>query len=189
MPFKTLSVTITGAAPLLMHNGQLADPLNPFARAIKSVSGRRKKTDADIEELGRLEFIGGLWLSGGEPCVPGEVLEAAIVDGARRTREGRTATASVLCPGMYALTYEGPRDPDALWAEERFRLRVPVRVQQAKVVRTRARFAGWSCAAAIEFNEELANGDAVLRWLRTAGEQVGVGDWRPRFGRFAVQAN
>jgi hypothetical protein len=45
--YKLLSLTIVGTAPLLMHNGQTADPLNKYAKMLKSVSGKRKKTEAD----------------------------------------------------------------------------------------------------------------------------------------------
>jgi hypothetical protein len=37
------------------------------------------------------------------------------------------------------------------------------------------------------FNDELVNQSEVLELLRIAGEQVGLGDWRPKFGRFDVE--
>ena len=52
---------LTSVAPLLMHNGQLSDPLNPWAQAIKRITDKRKKTLADLEEVGRLEWYGGLY--------------------------------------------------------------------------------------------------------------------------------
>jgi hypothetical protein len=54
---------------------------------MKRVSGKRAKTDADFEELARLEFLGGLYLHNGEPCLPGEVIEAALVEAAARCGE------------------------------------------------------------------------------------------------------
>lgn len=185
--WKSLNVRLIGSSPLLTHSGALADPLNPFARAIKDVSGRRKKTDADHEELARLEWLGGLYVLGGEPCIPGENLEACIIAGAKKSKDGPQAKAGVICEQSPALQYDGPRDPDSLWADERFRLRVPVRVGQARVMRTRPRFDNWSCSAVIEFNDDFANRDDVLRWLRAAGDVIGLGDWRPKFGRFDVE--
>lgn len=186
--WQTLNVTLSGHA-LLMHNGLLADPLNAFAKAIKDVSGRRNKTDADIEELARLEFLGGLYLHGGEPCIPGEMLEACIVAGAKKSKSGQQAKAGVICDGNFPLLYEGPREPSALWADERFRLRVPARVAQARVMRTRPRFNDWRCEAKVEFSEDICNRADVLLWLRTAGDMIGIGDWRPKFGRFSVDAH
>lgn len=48
---------------MLMHNGQLADPSNEWARAIKEISGKRAKTAADYEEMARLEWLGSLYLN------------------------------------------------------------------------------------------------------------------------------
>jgi hypothetical protein len=41
--YKQLALTIIGTAPLVMHNGQTADPLNKYAKMLKGVSGKRKK--------------------------------------------------------------------------------------------------------------------------------------------------
>ena len=35
---------IEGISPLLMHNEQLADPLNAFAQQVAEISSKRKKT-------------------------------------------------------------------------------------------------------------------------------------------------
>lgn len=186
--WKTLDLTLTGVAPLLMHNGLLADPLNPLAMAIKEVSGRRQKSHADHEELGRLEHLGGLWLDEHScPCIPGEALEACITDGARKSREGKAATAAVLCEGNFAVVHGGPTTPDALWADPAYRLRVPARVGQVRVMRTRPIFRNWAAPVRVALNTDLVNEAQVLKWLRVAGDQVGLGDWRPKFGRFTVE--
>jgi hypothetical protein len=187
--WMTLNVRLIGGAPLLMHNGLLADPLNPFARAIKEVAGRRNKSDADHAELARLEFLGGLWLGEDDaPCLPGEAVEACIRDGARKSREGKAALAALLVEDNLPLIYDGPRKPDDLWIDNSFHSRVPARVGQARVMRTRPIFRTWSAVAPVQFNDDLLNRAQVLKWLRVSGEQVGLGDWRPKFGRFAVEA-
>lgn len=84
-----------------MHSGRLADPLNPIAKAVKKVSSKRMKTDADFAELARLEFLGGLYLHRGEPCIPGEVLEAALIEAARKMRRGQQAKAGVICDDFF----------------------------------------------------------------------------------------
>lgn len=56
---KTLELILTGVAPLLQHNGQTTDPLNPFSRAMSEISSKRKKTEADHRERDRLEFLAG----------------------------------------------------------------------------------------------------------------------------------
>jgi hypothetical protein len=185
--YRTLRFRITGAAPLLMHSGRLADPLDPHAREIAQVAGKKRKTEADHERLAELEFLGSLTLSGGAPCIPAEAIEAALVRAAAQERRGAKAKAGLVVRDDLRLEYEGPREPRALWADPRFRLRAPVRVRADRVMRTRPRFAEWSAELAVEFLPTLLNAGEVRGFLVTAGEQVGVGDWRPRFGRFWVE--
>ena len=51
-----------GGSPLICHNERLADPLDPFTRAISAISKKRSKQEADHLEIGHLECLGGLWL-------------------------------------------------------------------------------------------------------------------------------
>jgi hypothetical protein len=87
--YKLLSLTIVGTAPLVMHNGQTADPLNKYAKMLKAVSSKRKKTEADYEELARIEFFAGLYMDQNEPAIPARLLEAAVVEGARKSKSGK----------------------------------------------------------------------------------------------------
>ena len=185
--YRALRFRITGASALLMHNGLLADPLNPHAKAIAQVAAKRRKTEADYLRLAELEFLGSLYLSGGAPCIPAEMMEAALVRAAAQERRGPKARAGLLVQHDLQLEYEGPRDPHALWADAAFRLRAPVRVGMSKVMRTRPMFRAWAAELAVEFLPGLLNASEVRGFLVAAGEQIGIGDWRPRFGRFWVE--
>lgn len=186
--YQTLSFRIIGVSPLLMHNGQLADPTNRFSRLIGEVAGKRKKTDADHVEMGRREWYGSLYVGAdGAPCIPAEMLEAAMVKGAMKEKRGPQAKAGMIVEDNASLLYDGPRDQKALWEDERFRLRVGVKVGQAKVMRTRPRFDGWSAVVSTKFLPSMLNGREVRGFLVAAGQQIGIGDWRPRFGRFTVE--
>ena len=182
--YETLRFQITGAAPLLMHNGRLVDPLDEHARAMAAVAGKRLKTEADHLRLAELEFLGSLYLSGGAPCIPAEMMEAALVKAAAQMRRASKARAGLVVRADLKLDDEGPRDPRALWADARFRLRAPVRVGASKVMRTRPMFPAWAAELAVDYLPGLLNPGDVRGFLTTAGEQVGIGDWRPRFGRF-----
>lgn len=184
--YQPLSFQITGVSPLLMHNGRLADPLDPLVKDIKKLSSKRPKTEADLERMAKLEFLGSLYLHGGEPCLPGELIEAALIEGAKRKRRGPLAKAGILCDGNIPLQYDGPREPEALWNEDRFRFRTGVRVERLRVMRVRPRFDDWSAAVTIQFMPSLLSEDDVRDIIRTTGEVVGLGDWRPKFGRFTV---
>lgn len=185
--YKTLKFRITGVAPLLMHNGQTADPLNPHSQSIAEITSKRKKTDADHKELSRREFYAGLYLMNGEPCLPAEMIEAVLTKGAMKEKRGPAAKAGIIVENNAKLEYTGPRKPDALWTDEKFRLRVPAKVGTSKVIRTRPRFDEWSAAIVVKYLPSLLNEKDIRSFLVTAGEQIGVGDWRPRFGRFAVE--
>jgi len=66
--------------PLVMHNGRLADQLNPLAKRLKSLAAKRKKSDDDLMEIQRVEWEGGLYYDPKiGPYVPAE---------ARRTAQG-----------------------------------------------------------------------------------------------------
>ena len=187
---KTLNFQIVGVSPLIMHNGRLADPSDSYTRAIKEISGKRKKTDADYEEMARLEFLGGLYLLDNQPCIPSYVFEACLIGksgAARMENMGKKAAAALWVTGDFPLMYDGPKDPHELWDDEQFRMVAPVRVGQARVMRTRAMFKEWSAEISFGFNPDLLNEDMVRTWPEIAGEQVGLMDWRPKFGRFEVK--
>jgi hypothetical protein len=63
MGLKQLEISIRGVSPLLMHNGQTADPLNTFSKQLKAVSGKRKKTEEDYAEMSRIEWHAALYVT------------------------------------------------------------------------------------------------------------------------------
>ena len=186
MAYQELKLKIVGVSPLLMHSGQLADPLNEFTKKMKKVSGKRAKTDADHMELSRLEWHGSLYLKGGAPCIPGWVMEAALVSGARKSKRGKQVEAGLIIPDDHPLGYDGPKDVDKLWADERFQLRAGVKVQRNRVMRTRPMFKGWELEFTVQYDDGLLNKQDVIDIVGVTGEQVGLCDWRPRFGRFRI---
>lgn len=184
--YKTLKFKITGIAALIMHNGQTADPLNQHSQSIAQITSIRKKTEADHREVAKREFFAGFYLSQGEPCLPPEMIEKALIQGAMKAKRGPAAKAAIIVEANTPLLYAGPRKPAELWADEKFQLRVPVKVGTSKVIRTRPRFDDWSAEIEIKFLPSLLNEREIRSFLVAAGEQIGIGDWRPRFGRFAV---
>lgn len=187
MAWQTLQFRLTGDAPLILHNGQTADPLNKYSKMLKAISGKRKKTDSDLEELARLEFLAGLYLGDKGPILPPMVIDACIIDAAKKSRESVLAKSGFFTTGSALLEYEGPRTGQELWADERFRLSVPVRVQQARVVRTRPIFNEWACTAVVQYEDSVVNPAQVDHWFAVAGTLCGLCDWRPRFGRFQAK--
>lgn len=186
MSTQTLRVRLRGDRPLLMHSARLADPLDPIKIELDRLTCKRDKTTADHEQISKVEWHGGLWLQDGKPCIPAEAIESAFVAAARTRRKGPQAKAGFLCSISPFLEYEGPTDLVSLWNDKAFRFRFPVSVNGSKVMRTRARFPVWQVTAEVEFLPSLLNRNDVLEIFEIAGFRQGLGDWRPKFGKFSV---
>lgn len=187
MSWQKMQFRLTGDAPMIQHNGQIADPLSKYSKAIKAISGKRKKTDSDLEEMAKLEFLAGLYMGDNGPVIPAMMVDATIINAAKRNRDGIAAKSGFFTVGNASLEYDGPRTAEELWQDERFRLSVPVRVQQARVIRTRPVFSEWAATVIVQFEDSVVNAATVIGWFNVAGALVGFGDWRPRFGRFQAQ--
>lgn len=184
-----LKVRITGKSPLLLHNGQLADPTNDVVREMKKITSKRNKTDEDHLELNRLEFLGSLYLDAeGHVVIPGEVMESCIKSGAKVSKNGKKVEAGAFV-SEYAipLEYNGPKNPDGLWADKRYVYKAGVKVGTARVIRTRPKFDQWACEFTIEYQSDVLNRDEIIKALEDAGNLKGLCDYRPRHGRFNVE--
>ena len=159
---------ITGVAPLLMNNGQLANPLNEWTKALKKITGKRKMTDTDHEEKSRLEWYGGLYLAQGLPCLPAENWERVLLDAGRKLNLGQQVQAGTYCPDATPLTYDGPTDADALWKDERFRLISPVKIKKNRVMHTRPRFHEWSCIVEYRYDTSMLDIGQIHQMLDIA---------------------
>ena len=183
---KSLRLRITGVVPLIMHNGQMRDPLNPIVKQLKLLTQKRNKTEADFEEISRLEWYGGLYVSNDKLIIPGEAWEGTFKGGARTKKRGKDAVRAILCEDSI-LEYDGPKKIDDLWQDQNFRIVKSVTVQRNSVMRTRPTFKQWSCILTIRFSSDVLNNSDIIEFAKIAGEQVGILDWRPKFGRFTVE--
>jgi hypothetical protein len=189
---KTLKARWTGIRPLIMHNGLMADPTNPFTRAIKAITskGSKKLTDTDYEERDRLEWEAGLYWDDQDGIIqPSDNIERCIQSGAQKSRIGKDVAAAVFCvEPHYKVEFDGPNTKEKLYADPRFTLRKGVKVQQARIIRVRPMIpTGWKITFELEYDDSIINARALEKAMLDAGSLVGLGDWRPRFGRFLVE--
>ncbi|NER82724.1 MAG: hypothetical protein F6K42_24845 [Leptolyngbya sp. SIO1D8] len=155
---------------------------------MKQISSKRAKTDADFEEMSRIEWYASLYADKGRVCLPSEVLEAALICGSRKMKLGKQAQAGLFVQDNAILAFNGDHlSIDELWQRDQNRFTVGVRIQRNKVMRTRFRVDEWKSKIEVCFNDELLNPSQVDEILSVTGMQVGVGDWRPKFGRFSVE--
>lgn len=179
-------ISVIGTQPLLMHNARLADPLDEYAKKLKRVSAKQKKTEDDYQEMARLEFLGGLYYDQElGPFVPGQNFERCIVDAGKKLKLGTKLKSAMIIPGnINPLSYDGPRDLSGLLADENFRHRASAKVGMQRIMRTRPQFRDWACYADGDLDETQMDFDQLNQVVAIAGVVIGMGDWRPRFGRF-----
>lgn len=187
MAWQEVTYRLTGVAPLIVHNGQLANPLNQYSKEMKKISGKRNKTDADHEQMAQLEFQGGLYWSKDGPVLPPDMFDSMVLAAAKKFKEGPLAKAGCFCVNTPAIEYDGPRDRDGLWNDDSFRFVKGVRVGTARVMRTRPWFQEWAVVVRFNVEANTINPVRLDEWLHTAGQIVGLGDWRPQYGRFIVE--
>ena len=175
---------------MLMHNGRLSDPLDEITKELKKLTSKKKKTEDDHADMADVEWRGGLYWDSARKflAIPSGNLLAVVTEGARKQKNGKQAQAAVFeTQEVYPLKYDGPTTIKALMKDPRFRHRSRARVGMAAVMRTRPMIPKWSLPITLDINENLLNLSEVEAALEAAGEQVGLGDWRPRFGRFTVK--
>lgn len=196
MSIQIAQFKLTSEAPLIMHNNQLANPLNKFAKKLKEISSKRKKVEADYEAMANLEFRGGIYMGSNGPVIPGVMVEATCCVAARKTSQGKEVKAAVFTTKDFPLLYDGPKDIESLWATKELAdgdelkhvdQRI-VSVGKSKVVRTRPIFSKWAVNVELHYEDSVVTFKRLTDWLTLAGMQVGMGDNRPRYGRFSVTA-
>ena len=84
------------------------------------------------------------------------------------------------------LEYEGPRTVEALWDKGFYDAR-SVKVSQARLMRYRPIFHRWSLECEVAFDPESIDRAQVIKCLQDGGQYCGIGDYRPKFGRFDVE--
>jgi hypothetical protein len=174
-----------------MHNGLLADQLNPFTQKIKSITskGSKKMTEADYEARDAAEYEGGLyWDDKIGVYIPSDNIERCIQLGAQKSKLGKDVQAACFCQeDMMPVKYDGPREKAKLMESPRFQIRRGVRVMKSRIIRVRPMLpTGWSVEFVLEYDETVINEKSIIKAMIDAGTYVGLGDWRPKFGRFTV---
>jgi hypothetical protein len=180
-------ISFKGTAPLLLHNVRLADPLNEWAKELKALSSKRAKTEEDHMAMARVEFLGGLYIRDDGPYLPSTMLHRVIQDGAKLSKNGKNIERGLIVLDDASLVYKGPRKAEAMFKDKSFVDRRVVSVGQQKVVRTRPCFHDWAVEFEVEVIEDLLDLDILKRVIDDAGRCTGVGDYRPRFGRFQAK--
>lgn len=184
---KVARVVIVGTAPLLQHrfpdDGQIEDSSSPA-----------KLRDKYEDEWKQSAYVG----DDHELVQPAIHIEESLKKAATghkvAGKRGKTFKDAISAGIFVKPEYisHGVRLPTELDRDQTKPLYIdarPVRIQRARVMRLRlALSVGWRLNFEIEFNDQLIDGATLQRVLADAGEQVGIGDYRPRFGRFRIES-
>ena len=187
-----IQVTLVGTSPLLMHHPQMADPAFEINRLIKELTAKRKKTDADQAQIGRLEWFGGIYTmtNGGDKAVvsqPASKVRKCFINTARISKQGKQVERAISFHDLdVPLQYDGPKELEALYEKEQFRSRLSVGVSGRRIMRVRPRFLPWALVLNGTFIEDAGlNFDDLERIVELAGLVEGIGDNRVNgYGRF-----
>lgn len=187
-----ITITLQGTSPLLMHNPRMVDPEYDLNREIKSITGKRKKTDDDLKRIEELEWYGGLYTHAngdGKLVVvqPTAKVRKCLINTAKISKMGKMIERAISFNDLNVpLVYTGPRDIKALFADKTFHSRLSVGVSGKRVMRVRPQFFPWALDVPGIFVEDAGmNIDDLERVVDLAGVVEGIGDNRVNgYGRF-----
>jgi hypothetical protein len=186
---ETISIRLKGATPTIMQCDRLVNPFDPLTRQLKTLTAKRKKTDADIEEIHRIKYAGSLYFDAKiGPYWPGINIDRMVLDAAKLSRRGMDIKrAFMVLDDMVPLIYDGPRTIDKLYADSRFVDIRSVVISGRRVMTCRPIFRDWEVEFEAAFDPDVLNREDVVAFFATAGQFVGLSTFRPRFGRFGIK--
>ena len=186
---RTYKVTLNHITPLLMKSTRGVNPLDPLVKEQKSLTSKKKKTDEDIMRLMEIDFeLGAYYDDEVGFYIPAEMVEACIREGAKANRLGEKSKIAIFVnEERIPLLHHGPTELMEAYKSVDYKDIRIVTVNRAKVTRCRPRFNRWGLEFTVDLDNNIMNEDEFLNALDIAGKQKGLGDYRPRYGRFAVK--
>lgn len=172
----TIEAVIEGTAPFLFHRWD-CDAIEEKAKAAK---GSKAKKSDDVETyVYRTES--------GELAIPGEYFRQAIIHAAKYTQDPRSPRKSAM--DLFKAGIAALDDLCSLGTDQWDYLdRRRVLVQRNGVTRVRpAMKIGWRATAKfLILLPEYIDAHLLHDRLNAAGRLIGIGDFRPTFGRFLI---
>jgi hypothetical protein len=177
---------------MYLIEGQLAG-LAPFLwnRMVDSsvldtgISGIPSTKDGRLEEAEKKVYVG----ADGDLCIPRLTLKRVILDGAR---ESKIKVSKVFLSKLVAGAVFVDSDPSFGVSKRDFIHeavgKIPPRTGKAAIIRRPALDTGWSLSFRLNVLDEFAAipSDQLKAAVALAGVRIGMGSWRPEFGRFMV---
>lgn len=174
-PYSVM-VTVEGSADFLFHRWN-AEAVDEKAKAAKNSKG--KKTD-DVES-----YV--YRTDDGELAIPGEYLRGAIINAAKFRQDPRSPRKSAMDLFKAAIVVTTPLASLGVKKWDYLDKR-RVTIQRNGINRIRpAMKAGWSCTFDLLIMlPEYVDKNMLRETIESAGRLIGIGDFRPTFGRFGI---
>lgn len=177
-PPYIMDIEVVGLCPIIFHRWSCEEVAN---KALAKKGSKEKKTD-NIESFVYRDEDGDI-------CIPGEYLRGAICHAAKFKQDPRSPRksafdlfkASVVPMVELSKINGGTKNWD--FVDQR-----RVVVQRNAITRMRPSFLkGWTCEFQIMVNTpEYIDKHFFMEVLEMSGRLIGIGDFRPTYGRFNV---
>ena len=166
-------VKIKGIAPLLMNRFAMEKP--------EDTKAKRRDEQYDVKE----EAEKALYKDDKIGCyAPSVWIEASLREAGKefKSAKGRGTQKATILSSVFI-------DPEKIPLNKKTYDELDVRpvvIQRNRVVKGRPKFNSWELEFTINFNEDRIKKDTLKQILEEAGVSKGIGDYRPKFGRFEV---
>jgi hypothetical protein len=169
---ETVKVKIEGIAPLLMNRFAVVAPDDEKAK--RRDEGFSVEKDAEK----------ALYKDDGIGCyAPSSWIEASLREAAKEFKgKGRASQKMTILSSVFV-------DPDKIPLNKKTYDEIDVRpvvIQRNRIVKGRPKFNKWELSFTLSYDEKRIKKDTLKQILEEAGATKGIGDYRPKFGRFKV---
>lgn len=184
-------VNLTGTMPLLLHNGRLANPLDPYTRELRALASKRGKTDEDLAAMVQVEARGAAYETPeGYIGLPDANIWRCIQTAAKAYKRGADVSRALIYDPVHVapITF-----PDGRWhtVEEHLSdiTHIDYRnvgVNGRTVMRSRPVITEWQVSCDFELYPDILMAEELTVYVERAGRLEGVGDHRPQYGRYTA---
>lgn len=184
------TIKAVGTKPLLLHNVDLANPRNEYARKMTELRGipSRRRTDDWLDEMEYVSFMGAFYdipdVDG--IGIPAENIRQSLIAAAKINRLGTQAKRAIMVtvPAV-PLIFEGPRKPQELWDAGKFKITRMIRGTGGASPTTYPIFHDWAVKVPFELDDAALNVRDLTQIAERAGRMEGLGASRKQgYGRY-----
>ena len=165
---QKVTVKIKGIAPLLVHK---------FMEQKDDEARQKDQVYDPVEDAEK-----ALYKNKSGCFAPSTWIEACLRDTAKTFKKGRGSLKNVFLSSVFI-------DPDEIPLNKKTYDEIdkrPVVIQRNRIVRSRPKFNTWELEFSINYDETRLPKNTLKQVLEEAGQTKGIGDYRPKFGRFEV---